>query len=171
MSLKDLSTATGIDELLLQRIETATEKPSGDQILILADFFRCDYKFFLSNERLAPFEQTENLYRRYGDQFSADDRRAVQDFLFLCENEHYLQEMLKVPQTQMPSVKLTGTFYKDHGLQAAEQIRSHLGYRNAELTRSEIYSDLRSLGTHVFRRALGNSNISGICIHHPLGAC
>jgi Zn-dependent peptidase ImmA (M78 family)/transcriptional regulator with XRE-family HTH domain len=169
---KDLSAATGIEVPLLERIEKGLEKPSGDQILILADFFRCDYKFLISNEKLAPFEQTENLYRRYGDEFSAQDRRAVQDFLYLCENEYYLQGTLgRLPLVTL-SVRLSGNIYKRHGAQAASQVRSLLGYQPHDATKAELYQDLRSLGIHVFRRALGNSNISGICIHHPVaGPC
>jgi len=169
LTTKDVSAATGIEEPLLERIENGREKPSGDQILILADFFRCDYKFFISNEKVAPFEQTENLYRRYGDEFSAQDRRAVQDFLYLCETERYLQEALGRLPLETPSVRLSGDFYKDHGFQAASQVRTYLGYQTHEAPIAELYQDLRKLGIHVFRRALGNSNISGICIHHPVG--
>jgi Zn-dependent peptidase ImmA (M78 family)/transcriptional regulator with XRE-family HTH domain len=171
-SIADVSVATGIDESVLIRIEAGDEKPTGDQILVLADFFRCDYKFFISNEKLAPFEQTENLYRRHGREFSADDRRSVQDFLFLCENEHFLQEELGLLGRAMPPVQLTGSSYKKHGVQAAIQARAHLGYESDQPNRSEVFHDLRMLGIHVFRRVLGNSNISGICIHHPVaGPC
>jgi len=172
LSIDDVSTATGIDKPVLLRIEAGKEKPSGDQILVLADFFRCDYKFFISNEKLAPFEQTENLYRRYGGEFSPTDRRSVQDFLFLCENEHFLQESLGFATQTMLSVRLTGSSYKNGGVQAAIQARAYLGYQAHQPTRSEVFQDLRMLGVHVFRRALGNSNISGICIHHPVaGPC
>jgi transcriptional regulator with XRE-family HTH domain len=106
LGVEDVSAATGIEESVLLRIESGTERPSGDQILILADFFRCDYKFFISNEKLAPFEQTENLYRRYGGEFSPTDRRSVQDFLFLCENEHFLQGALELPFWPLPAVNL-----------------------------------------------------------------
>jgi Zn-dependent peptidase ImmA (M78 family)/transcriptional regulator with XRE-family HTH domain len=172
LSIDDVSSATGIDGPKLLRIEAGEEKPSGDQILVLADFFRCDYKFFISNEKLAPFEQTENLYRRYGDQFSPADRRSVQDFLFLCENEHFLREALGLAGQPTLEVRLTGPSYKKQGAQAASQARTHLGYRAHQTTRSEVFQDLQTLGIHVFRRALGNSNISGICIHHPAaGPC
>jgi Zn-dependent peptidase ImmA (M78 family)/DNA-binding XRE family transcriptional regulator len=172
LSIDDVAAATGIDARLLLRIEAGEEKPSGDQILVLADYFRCDYKFFISNEKLAPFEQTENLYRRYGEEFSASDRRAVQDFLFLCENEHFLLEALGFADQSTPDVRLTGTNFKRHGIQAAVQARKYLGYQINQAARSEVFQDLRALGLHVFRRALGNSDISGICIHHPVaGAC
>jgi transcriptional regulator with XRE-family HTH domain len=87
VSITELEQSTGIERNRLARFEAAEATPTGDEILILADFFRCDYKFFISNERTAPFEETETLYRRFGDQFSKEDRRSVQDFLFLCECE------------------------------------------------------------------------------------
>jgi Zn-dependent peptidase ImmA (M78 family) len=33
-----------------------------------------------------------------------------------------------------------------------------------------VYSDFRQLGCHIFRRELGNSNISGFFIQHPVAA-
>ena len=39
-------------------------------MLILADHYRCDFKFFISNEQVAPFEQTETLYRAHGNDFT-----------------------------------------------------------------------------------------------------
>src|SRR3990170_6815764 len=85
VSLQDLSEGTGISLDRLTALCNKQVEPTGDEILILADYFKCDYKFFISNERLAPFEQTEQLYRRYGKEFSKADRRNIQDFLFLCE--------------------------------------------------------------------------------------
>jgi transcriptional regulator with XRE-family HTH domain len=143
LSVEDVSAATGIGESILLRIEGGIERPSGDQILILADFFRCDYKFFISNERLAPFEQTENLYRRYGGEFSPSDRRSVQDFLYLCENEHFLQGALALSYRPLPTINLEGKIFKKHGAQAANQARVYLGYQMSEPPKSEIFQDLR----------------------------
>ncbi len=65
LSITEVSGATGINGENLESYEAGRREPTGDEILILADFFRCDYKFFISNEKLAPFEETEQLYRRY----------------------------------------------------------------------------------------------------------
>ncbi len=171
-SLQELATATGIPVQRLEQCEAGKQEPTGDEILILADFFRCDYKFFISNERLAPFEQTDQLYRRYGKEFSKSDRRNVQDFLFLCECEEFLLRELERTQNRQPfSFRKTGDFYKAHGEQAAAQLRRHLGYGLNEVGMN-IYDDIRRIGVHVFRRKLGNSNISGLFIRHPTaGKC
>lgn len=91
-SLLDVASSTGIDARRLDLIESGQIEPTGDEVLILADHYRCDYKFFISNEQVAPFEQTETLYRAHGSDFSKADRRAVQDFLYLCETEDFLMK-------------------------------------------------------------------------------
>lgn len=63
-SLDEVATATGIDVERLRLIEEGQLEPSGDEILILADHYDCDFKFFISNEQVAPFEQTDILYPR-----------------------------------------------------------------------------------------------------------
>lgn len=172
LSLQELATSTGIPVERLERCEAGKQEPTGDEILILADFFRCDYKFFISNERLAPFEQTDQLYRRYGKEFSKSDRRNVQDFLFLCECEEFLLRELGGAKNRQPfSFQKMGKFYKAHGEQAAAQLRRHLGY-GPNMVVMNIYEDIRCIGVHVFRRKLGNSNISGLFIRHPTaGKC
>lgn len=172
LSAQELSVATGIDSESLELYEAGKREPKGDEILILADFFRCDYKFFISNEKLAPFEQTEQLYRRYGSDFSKADRRSIQDFLFLCENEEYLTRELGRDKSRHPFIfQKSGTFYKAHGEQAATALRLHLGYGPNQVGMN-IYEDIRRIGVHVFRRKLGNSNISGLYIRHPTaGKC
>jgi transcriptional regulator with XRE-family HTH domain len=93
-SVVEVASATGIGTERLVAIEGGQIEPTGDEVLILADHYRCDFKFFISNEQLAPFEQTETLYRAHGDDFTKDDRRAVQDFLYLCETEEFLMREL-----------------------------------------------------------------------------
>lgn len=172
LSVQELATATGISVERLEQCEAGKQEPTGDEILILADFFRCDYKFFISNERLAPFEQTDQLYRRYGKDFSKSDRRNIQDFLFLCECEEFLLRELGRTRNRQPfSFSKTGTFFKAHGEQAASELRQQLGYSAREVGRN-VYEDIRRTGAHVFRRKLGNSSISGLFIRHPTaGKC
>jgi Zn-dependent peptidase ImmA (M78 family) len=136
----------------------------------LADFYKCDYKFFISNERVAPIEQTEALFRRYSDELQKTDRWAIQEILFLAECEHFLEQNLGRQKRDFPFVK-QGGFYKGHGIEAASSLRRFLGYSSQEV-RPDIYSDFRSIGIHVFRRRLINTNISGLYIKHPVaGRC
>ncbi|MBD2384152.1 XRE family transcriptional regulator [Cylindrospermum sp. FACHB-282] len=170
-SLDEVSVSTGISVQLLASLENGERKPTGDEVLILADYYKCDYQFFISNEKLAPFEQTETLFRRHGDQFSKQDRWAVQEFLFLCECEEFLLSRLPRRDYKAFTFIKKGNYFIGHGEEAAKKLRQHLGYSFNEVS-SNIYDDFRRLGFHIFRRELGNSNISGLYIRHPVaGKC
>lgn len=169
-SVEEVSTATGIEQSRLTAIENGSQEPTGDEVLIIADHFRCDFKFFLSNESLAPFQQTTTLYRARGRDFTKNDRRALQDFLYLCETEAFLMEKLGRSRKNF-SFTPEGDKVKKHGADAAVALRSLLGYPDHAVP-IDIYDDFRSIGIHVFRRKLGNSKISGLFIMHPVaGKC
>jgi len=57
-SVEELAQHTGIPGELLKQYEQGEQEPSGDEILVLADFFKCDFRFFISNENVAPFERS-----------------------------------------------------------------------------------------------------------------
>lgn len=170
-SLDEVSAATGISTRLLEDYEQARSQPTGDEILILADYYKCDFKFFISNEKLAAFEQTETLFRKYSAEISKADRWAILELLFLCECEEYL---LKTLQSKIRSTFIfekKGNHFKTHGAEAAAALRRHMGY-DAKTIGMDIYRDFRSIGCHIFRRRLINSTISGLCIRHPVaGKC
>jgi Zn-dependent peptidase ImmA (M78 family) len=170
-SFVEVATATGIPENILAALENGERQPTGDEVLIFADYYLCDYQFFISNERVASFEQTETLFRRYGDEFSKEDRWAVQEFLFLCECEDFLLKLFSPIVYKPFSFIKRGNYYIGQGKEAAKALRKHLGYASNEI-RMDVYEDFRSLGFHIFRRQLGNSNISGLFIKHPTaGKC
>ena len=58
---EEVSKDTAISVDRLTQIEQGAVEPTCDEILILADFYRCDFKFFISNEQVASFGQTETL--------------------------------------------------------------------------------------------------------------
>ncbi|MCU1250095.1 MAG: HigA protein [Edaphobacter sp.] len=166
----EIAAGTGISASRISILLTGSGDPTGDEILILADFFDCDYKFFISMEKLAAFEQTDSLYRKHGAAFSKPDRRSVQQFLYLCECEAWLW---KTAGRKMDTFSFApkGSFFKTHGEQAAQELRKHLGYADGEIP-SDLFRDLRRIGVHVFRRKLVNSTISGVMIWHPsAGRC
>ncbi|ODV25050.1 MAG: DNA-binding protein [Rhodanobacter sp. SCN 68-63] len=169
-TVNEVAEVTGISPERLDEMEAGRVEPTGDEILILADHFHCDFRYFISNERVAPFEQTDTLYRRHGEDFRKEDRRAVQEFLYLCETEALLMQELGRPTIQFDFVP-RGSYMKGHGENAAAALRQALGYGDREVRR-DVFSDFRSIGIHVFRRKLGNSNISGLFIRHPIaGRC
>jgi Zn-dependent peptidase ImmA (M78 family) len=121
-------------------------------------------------DKLAAFEQTDSLYRKHGTAFSKQDRRSIQQFLYLCECEAWLWKTA-TRRTESFSFTPKGNHFKTHGEQAACELRKHLGYVDGEIP-SDLFRDLRRIGIHVFRRKLVNSNISGVMIWHPsAGRC
>lgn len=169
-SFADVAEGTGIDERRLEAMESGATEPTGDEILILADHYRCDFKHFVSNERTTPFEQMETLYRIHGADFSKADRRAVQEFLHLCETEAFLMRELSVASRRFEHSP-TGRNFKGQGEAGAKALRAHFGYEERAVP-MDVYSDFRTAGAHVFRRKLGNSSVSGLFVKHPTaGPC
>lgn len=170
VSAEDVSQTTGIDAVRLQRIESGQQEPTGDELLILANYYARDFRDFVDSSRPEPFKQTDILYRKFGDTFTSNDRRAVQEFLFLCEIEAALEKELGRDTTRFSFIP-TGQHFKSHGEQAAKELRELMGYNNRQI-RLDVYTDFRSIGFHVFRRRLTNSEISGLYIEHPVaGHC
>jgi len=169
-TVDEVAASTGIDVERLRSMEAGRLEPSGDEILILADHYRCDFKFFISNEQVAPFDQTDTLYRAHGREFSKNDRIAVQEFLYLCDTEEFLTRELGRRPTDF-AFRPSGSYFKAHGETAAAAFRRVMGHDDRQVPR-DIYAEFRSVGVHVFRRKLGNSNISGLFILHPTaGKC
>jgi len=167
----DVSAGTGINTDRIKEMLCYNIDPTGDEILIIADYFKCDFKFFISSERLAPFEQTEALFRKHGSELTSDDRWAIQEFLFLCECQKFLLEELQPSAVRPFAFVKRGDFYKTHGEEAAIALRSHLGLAATEIPQ-DMFKVFRNIGLHVFRRQLGASSISGLFIRHPVaGNC
>lgn len=173
LSLSEVKDATGIEESDLAAYEEGRKEPTGDELLILSDLYKCDYRFFISNQVLAPFEHTEKMFRKHGDELSKSDRMAILEFLYLCECEEQVAPNLTGLLGSDVSVRKRkpDELHKEHGRYAATEIRRYLGYSPWEIPEN-VYRDFRKLGLHVFRRQLGNSNISGLYIRHPeVGKC
>src|SRR5229473_3314033 len=165
-SLEDVSRGTGIPSDRLAGIEEGSIRPSGDELLILADHWACDFQIFISDEDLAPFRDTDILYRRHGNAFSKEDRRAVREFLYLCETESFLMAEL-VQESREFSFSPVGSFYKGHAEEAALSLRKFFGYETGQpAVPRNVFTDFRRIGVHVFRRQLQNSNISGLFLSH-----
>jgi len=171
LSFNDISIATGIEKSRLIDFEIGVATPTGDEILIIADFYKCDYMFFISNEKLAPFEETDKLFRRHSNDFSVIDRWSVQEILYLAECDFYLDQVLDKKPAFDFSYEKRGSYYKGHAFEAAGILRDKLGYSQNEIP-MDVFQDFHKIGIRVFRRALRNSNISGLYIRHPkAGKC
>lgn len=170
-SIEDVAASTGLLPADLSALEAEERPPTGDEVLILADYFKCDYKFFISNEQLAPMEQTDKLFRKLGGQLTREDRWAIQEFLYLCECEAFLQAALERPAPRLFAFVKSGTYFKGHGENAAAELRRHLQYVPHAIP-VDVFDDFRAIGIHVFRRYISNSQISGLYLKHPTaGKC
>jgi len=169
-SVEEVCQQTGIEAARLSAIESGVQKPSGDEVLILASFYDCDFRGLLDEMRPPPVQQTDILFRRYGDSFTPQDRRVVQEFLYLCEIEAELEKELGTRKEAFAFTP-SGKHFKTHGELAANALRDRLGYRDNEAPK-DIYQDFRVIGVHIFRRRLSNSDVSGLYVEHPVaGHC
>lgn len=170
-TIEELSNLSGINIDRLNDIEKGIIEPTGDEILIIADIFKCDYYYFISNERETLFDQTEILYRKFGSEISKNDRWAIQEVLFLAECENKLEKILgKTPTIDFHYVP-QGNYKKGQGIDAAKKLRDTLNFKANEFN-LDIFNDFRKLGLLIYRRKLENSTISGICISHKtIGNC
>jgi transcriptional regulator with XRE-family HTH domain len=165
LTQSEVSEKVGIELPRLKQLEEGKITPTGDDVLILADFFKQDYQFFITNDIKSAIEQVQILYRQHGSAFSKQDRWVIQEFLYLCECEQQvfnLNNVNSIPFNYIPQ----GTHFKSHGVQAAAKLRQSLGLNTDSLI-IDIYGLFRKLGIHIFRRKLQNSSISGLFINHP----
>ena len=65
-TVDEVAAFTAINVERLSSIEKGALEPTGDEVLILADYYRCDFKFFISNEQVAPFEDRAVAVLRCG---------------------------------------------------------------------------------------------------------
>lgn len=170
ISQHELASELFIENSRLISLEKGEILPSGDEILMFADYFRQDYHFFINNIQKTSIEKVSILYRKFGNEFSKSDRKAIQEFLYLCECEQQLYDLVDF-STKMFHPEILGTIYKNQGKSVAKQLRSAFGIKNINLI-NDPYNLFRKLGIHIFRRKLESSSISGLFIMHPVaGKC
>lgn len=131
-TVDEVAAFTAINVERLSSIEKGVLEPTGDEVLILADYYRCDFKFFISNEQVAPFEQTETLYRAHGREFSKEDRSAIQEFLYICETEEFLTQELRGAASTFAYTP-RGSYFLSHAEGAAKAFRRQMGHTDREV--------------------------------------
>ncbi len=170
LTLMDVEKGTGITSNRINLVENGEIEATGDEILIFSDFYKQDYNFFISNQKLSASEQVDILYRRFGNSFSKEDRWAIQEFIYLCECEQFLWDQFNKNEPKF-NFSPIGNYYKGHGELGAVAFRTFLGYSTQTII-NDIYYEVRKAQIHVFRRRLKNSSISGLFINHPYaGKC
>ncbi|SDF03459.1 helix-turn-helix domain-containing protein [Rhodospira trueperi] len=171
-TLSEVAERTGIDTQALQAMEAGTATPAGDEVLILADFFKCEFPWLIEDDATNPDENVTMLLRSEGGRLAASDRHAIAEFLHLCKSQALLEEM-SGHRAIWEEFQFTprGKFFKGHGIDCAKALREHHNLApNAIIP--DIFDWLRKSGLRVFRRALPSSTISGLFVRHPeAGRC
>jgi len=165
-SVDEVSINTGIQKERLIDLEKGSIEPSGDEILILADYFMCDFNFFISNDKQTAFEKTELLFRKYGSELSTNDRWAIQECIYFAECENYIDQLYGKPPNEVFKYSPKGNYFKGQGKDAARALRNTISLKANELN-LDIYSDFRKAGFLIYRKSLESSTISGVCIDYP----
>ncbi len=169
--LTTLSASSGIPAERLGALERGTEEPTGDEVLILADQFRKDFRFFLNDEAKDSEADIELLFRERPDELSPSDRVAIAEFVYLCRNQAALEAELGMQEAPTFTFRPRGKYFIGHGGQCAREVRQRLGIDEKEVVR-DVFAAMRSMGIRIFRRKLENSAISGLFVNHPAaGPC
>jgi Zn-dependent peptidase ImmA (M78 family) len=154
-------------------IEVGRNRITGDQLVLLAALYRRDFRYFVTGDYPSAESQVQEMFRRNAA-LSQSDRVAIQEFVRLCEYEHFLER--EIFQRQSVPIPNYGQFsfghgnFKRQGEEAAsfERERLVLGKQPIE----NIFELIRNQGIHIFKRQLEDKNISGLYINHPVtGHC
>lgn len=167
LNKEEVSGLAGIDVSRIDALESGTVEPSGDEILILADIYKEDFRYYISNQNLSSAEAVDELYRLNGS-ITNTDKRAIQSFIFHSANEQILLDSLgkKKEVFKLPIVSNERILKKD-GVKVAQALRQFLGYKNTEAYQN-LYQEFRRIGIHIFRSRLEDSNLSGLFVKHPV---
>ena len=163
----EVSNLTGIDVDRIEALESGIVEPSGDEILILADVYKEDFRYFISNQNLSSAETVDELYRLNGS-ITKIDKQAIQSFIFHSANEQSLFESLGKKNEVFVSPSINNErVWKSDGIKVAQALRQFLGYKNMDAYRN-LYYEFRRIGLHIFRVKLQDSNLSGLFVKHPI---
>ena len=165
-----LSSGIGVDRIAV--LENGGAEPTGDEVLIFADRYKKDFRYFLSDDAIDPDQEIEFLFRANSDELPPADRVAISEFVYLCRCQAILERDLG-RSTERPDFQFrpAGKYFIGHGRRCAADLRNHLHLTDKEVIR-DVFEHMRSMGFKVFRRRLQNSNISGLFMRHPeAGPC
>ena len=163
----EVSNLAGIAVDRIEALESGIVEPSGDEILILADVYKEDFRYFISNQNLSSAETVDELYRLNGS-ITRSDKQAIQSFIFHSANEQGLFDSLgKKKEVFIPPPINNERVWKSDGIKVAQALRNFLGYKNMDAYRN-LYHEFRRIGLHIFRVKLQDSNLSGLFVKHPI---
>jgi Zn-dependent peptidase ImmA (M78 family) len=149
-------------------IEVGRNRITGDQLVLLAALYRRDFRYFVTGDYPSAESQVQEMFRRNAA-LSQSDRVAIQEFVRLCEYEHFLER--EIFQRQFVPIRNYGQFsfghgnFKRQGEEAASLERERLALGTQPI--ENIFELIRNQGIHIFKRQLEDKNISGLYLNHP----
>jgi Zn-dependent peptidase ImmA (M78 family)/transcriptional regulator with XRE-family HTH domain len=168
----NLCQRTGISNERLSDLKIGKSQPSGDEILILADYFMCDYTYFISNIEDSIYDASVMFFRNYEGHLNPDINWNIQEFLYLCACEEHLKKELNIVTYDLNNFKSNiDELTINKPKQTAIQLLNYLDIKNFyEL--NDVFFHFRRLGFHIFRRNLKVNTISGLYFYHKeIGHC
>ena len=160
-----MSSATGIAQSRLGLLEGGEIAPTGDEVLMLADYFRRDFRFLIADDLADPDASLDVIFRRHGSELSACDRVAITEFAYLCRCQAQMEAELDArSQPEVFSFVPRGNFFKAHADQCAQRLRDALNLGPTNVPK-DLFASMRKMGFKVFRRRLENSRISGLFLN------
>jgi len=153
-------------------VETGQRHLTGDQIVLLANLYRHDFRYFVTGDYPSAESQIQEMFR-LNENISQADRIAIQEFSRLCEYQAFLEELLGNQYDPLPDYgqrDFGHKYYKRQGEEAATWERDRLILGRQPIP--NIFQLLTKQGMRVFRRKLEDRNISGLYLRHPVaGHC
>ena len=153
-------------------VETGHRHLTGDQVVLLADLYRRDFRYFVAGDYPSAESQIQEMFR-LNEHISKADRVAIQEFSRLCEYQAFLEELLGNQYGSLPDYgqhDFGHTYYKGQGEEAATWERNRLVLGRQPIP--NIFQLLTKQGIRVFKRKLEDRNISGLYLRHPVaGHC
>lgn len=154
-----------VDEYL--RLESGERGATGDEVVILAAFYRRDFRYFVTGDYPSAESQIQEMFRQNATLFKRD-RVAIQEFSRLCEYQAFLESLLDIEHKPLPDHsqhRFGHTHYKSQGAEAAILERNRLRLGRQPIP--DVYKMMRDQGIRVFKRQLEDRNISGLYLRHP----
>lgn len=167
MEPSEAAEALNIPEVSYLEIERGDRKLSGDQLIILANLYRRDFRYFIQSDYRSAESQIKELFRK-NSALSKLDRIAIQEFIRLCEHKYFLQNELNIIYPATPdykSYRFSSKYFKKQGAELAVKERARFDLKDRPI--QDIFKLIRKQGVHLFRRKLQDNNISGLYIRHP----
>lgn len=172
VSRTQLASVLGVQPSVVEHLEAGILSPiPGDYILLIAQAFRTDFRYFISRSIDDVEAGVKRLFRALAAP-NHQDFLSLRRFMLFSTAENDLESLLGIKKPAPPPTYQYSrdVLYRDQGKQAAQAERKRLGLGNAPIP--NIFDLMRHQGIGLMRQRLKDSNLSGVTLLHPrVGVC